>query len=627
MVVRTIDQPHEMSTDLTDTSPDSQRLEQTAQHVAALAARRLHLAPVADEPLRRAGRLLEHMEGHVLPRARSLDAPLLVLLLGPTGSGKSTIMNTLAGRPVSRTGVLRPTTREVVAHLHPDDVAAVLEPGGALARVPSERRELVEDPNAPRGLVILDAPDIDSVEHANRELADRLAEAADLCLFTTTATRYADRVPWDVLSRVRDRGLPLLVIVNRMPPNAADRAQVIADVGRLLAEAGFGRADRAARAEGGTAAVPDGPEIIAVAEGAIDPEGEAIERDALRPVLDRIEELGASRDERRALAARALAGSLAGLGPLVDQVADDLAHEVIELDALRRTARDRYGAELSALRDELGRGTFLRETALRQWQSYVGADEITRLFSKGIGRLRGTIVALVRGAPPAPIEEVREDTMADLVAVCRARAAEAARRTSAAWSSGAEPGPAVAADPALWSVSGGFDERLRARLEAWLQSIGEDIRETGAQKRTLARGATVGVNAAAVGVMLATFSHTGGLTGAEMGVAAATAFLNQKLLGALFGEAAMTELVTRARQRLAEAIGQTFGEEQARFEQGLSAPDDLRGLEADLREAAAMLRRLPPSVPLGATGVMQQQERVEDGGWPEMPLPDEPRHG
>ena len=49
---------------------------------------------------------------------------------------------------------------------------------------------------------------MDSVEHDNRALADTILELADLCLFVTTATRYADRVPWDVLARAARRRVP-----------------------------------------------------------------------------------------------------------------------------------------------------------------------------------------------------------------------------------------------------------------------------------------------------------------------------------------------------------------------------------------------------------------------------------
>jgi hypothetical protein len=125
-----------------------------------------------------------------------------------------------------------------------------------------------------------------------------------------------------------------------------------------------------------------------------------------------------------------------------------------------------------------------------------------------------------------------------------------------------------------------------------MDGIAEDIQAHGRSKRSVARGASLGVNALGTGVMLATFLHTGGLTGAEVGVAAATAFLNQKLLSALFGEAAMVELVSAARTRLAGALAATFDEERARFDALLAPSGELDALSAELRQAARDVRAL-----------------------------------
>ena len=138
---------------------------------------------------RRVRQLRDHLARHVRPRARSLEAPLLVLLLGPTGAGKSSLFNSLVGRAASRTGVLRPTTRELVALVRPEDRDSLTGPGGPLAGVGPDRMRLIVDEAAPEGVILVDAPDVDSVEHANRELTDRLVEAADLAVFVTTATR------------------------------------------------------------------------------------------------------------------------------------------------------------------------------------------------------------------------------------------------------------------------------------------------------------------------------------------------------------------------------------------------------------------------------------------------------
>jgi energy-coupling factor transporter ATP-binding protein EcfA2 len=562
------------------------QLRDLVGRLEALADRRLASRPASAWANARATQLTDHLRGHVRVRANSLDAPLIVLVLGPTGAGKSTLFNTLAGRAASATGVLRPTTRLAVVLMHPGDRAALLD--GALARVGADRLQLVEDDAIAPGVALVDAPDIDSIEHTNRELADHLVESADLCLFVTTAIRYADRVPWTVLGRARERGLPLIGLVNRMPTDEADRRAILTDIERLFVDAGL----IDTMASGRDARI----ELVGVNEGDIELATESLRHAAIAPIAERIEQLRRDREARVELAARALAGSLAGLGQLLDTIADDCEHEAIDVDALLRTANHQYERELISLRDELGRGTFLREEALRHWQRFVGADQITRFFSQGIGRVRGALAAILRPAH-APVAEIRAATTEDLIAVARLHAAEAARRTSTGWVEDHAVATAIADDPGLWSTSIDFDDRLRARLDTWMDGIAADIEATGRPKHLLAKGASIGVNVIGTGVVLGTFFHTGGLTGAEVGVAAGTAFLNQKLLSALFGEAAMAELIAHARNRLDEALAATFAEELARFERLVLGSGQLTGLAADLRQAAADTRNLPSGLP------------------------------
>jgi hypothetical protein len=366
---------------------------------------------------------------------------------------------------------------------------------------------------------------------------------------------------------------------------------VLDDLRRLFEEGGLGGEDAPL-------------DLFAVTEGSLDPSIDGLARDAVRPLLDRIEKLASNREARLRLAARALGGALAGLEPQLRSIADDLEHAAIDADRLRRVATDAYEHELAGLRDELSRGTFLRAEALRQWHEFVGAAELTRMFAGGIGRVRGALTGMVRGRPQAPVAEVREQTLDDLTALARVRLAEAARRTSAAWAEEPAAERALAAHPDAWTVSEGIDERLDERLSGWVESIAQDVRETGATKRTLARGASVGVNAAGIGVMLATFSHTGGLTGAEVGIAAATGFLNQKLLSALFGEAAMVEMIQRARQRLVDALSDTFRDELARFDALTPDPEEMRGLADDLRDVADEVRALPATITVSSRPVM-----------------------
>jgi energy-coupling factor transporter ATP-binding protein EcfA2 len=550
-------------------------LAERADVIASLAERRAALLR-EDEPAgakERARQLRDHVRAYVLPRLRALEAPLLVVLLGPTGAGKSTLMNTLARASVSRTGVLRPTTREAVL-LATDADAATLR-RGALAAVADAKMVRAPAATASGGLALVDAPDLDSVERGNRAIADALVEAADLGIFVTSAIRYADKVPFDVVQRIAARGLPVLIVANRMPTDASDREIVLEDLRRVLKDTAL-RGIEDAKVE-----------IVGVAEGEVDATGERLERDAAAPVLARIDQLTRDRERRLALARRALDGALAGLGPLLESVAADVDRAAAEGEALRAIARKTYDAELAALFDELRGGTFLRTEVLRHWESYVKADQITRFFSRGLGRIRGAIVTAIRGMPDAPVGVVEKEVTSDIVAVAVSRATEAARRVASEWSSRAGPADLLGRDPSLWSASPDLAERIGPRLGEWVASIATDVQARGAGKRNLAFGVSLGVNALAVAAMVGVFAHTAGVTGTELGIVAATGFLNQKLLQAIFGEAAMREMITGARERLEKLLADEFAAERSRYDRLTADPAELRALADEMRSATA----------------------------------------
>ncbi|TME71947.1 MAG: hypothetical protein E6H89_10015 [Chloroflexi bacterium] len=552
-------------------------LAERAEVIAALADRRAALVREDDAPgaKERARQLRDHVRAYVIPRARALESPLLVVLLGPTGAGKSTLMNTLARATVSRTGVLRPTTREAVL-LSTDADAAVLR-RGALAGIDAGQIVRAPATTAATGMAIVDAPDLDSVERANRVIADALVEAADLGIFVTSAVRYADKAPFDVVQRIAARGLPVLIVVNRMPADGSDQRVVLDDLRRVLKDTALRGIDDAQ------------VQIAAIAEGRVDPSGEHLEADAAAPVLQRVDELARDRERRLALARRALEGALAGLDPLLSAVAADVERAAAEGEALRAITAKSYDAELSALFEELRGGTFLRTEVLRHWESYVKADQITRFFSRGLGRIRGTIITAIRGMPEAPVGVVEKEVTSDVVAVAVARATEAARRVASEWSSRAGPADQLARDPSLWSASPELAVRIRPRLHDWVASIATDVQARGAGKRDLAFGVSLGVNALAIAAMVGVFAHTAGVTGTELGIVAATGFLNQKLLQAIFGEAAMREMIAGARERLEALLGDEFLKERGRYDRLVADPAALRALAGELRAATAPL--------------------------------------
>lgn len=138
-------------------------------------------------------------------------APLLAVVGGPTGAGKSTLLNSLVRAPVSAAGVLRPTTRQPVLVCNPRDWATVRRHG----------LRPICSPLMPEGMSVVDLPDRDSIGETNLAATDQILGAADLWLFVTTPSRYADAAAWRQLRAARERRVALGIILDRVPAGSA----------------------------------------------------------------------------------------------------------------------------------------------------------------------------------------------------------------------------------------------------------------------------------------------------------------------------------------------------------------------------------------------------------------------
>jgi len=170
--------------------------------------------------------MIDQLDHHLIPRVREESSPAIVIVGGPTGAGKSTVVNALLGEELTASGVLRPTTKMPHLFHHPLDGAVLEEVAN---RAMTHATEAV-----PRGLAIVDSPDLDSVRGENREVAEDLLEAADLWIFVTTPARYGDAIPWNALRKAADRGASVAVVLNRVTPDVA--AQVRRELVSRLAE-------------------------------------------------------------------------------------------------------------------------------------------------------------------------------------------------------------------------------------------------------------------------------------------------------------------------------------------------------------------------------------------------------
>jgi len=557
-------------------------LSKALSDLATALGRRVDTAP---EPARaeRAEQLRRHVAEYLAPRAADLSAPLVVVLLGSTGVGKSSLFNAIAGGPLSESGLIRPTTRRPVALVHPADSPHVRKDGSLAGISGRDQLDVRVDPAIAPGLVIVDAPDFDSVERSNRELAVQLLEAADLVIFVTTVTRYADQVPWDILARAHQRGVPLLAVINRMPTDTADEAAVMADYRALIER---GELDR----QGAFGDL----EVVSVPEGAIDPASDGLRRKDIGRILEAIERLRHDDVERRSVAKRSLDTALAGLPEAVERIAAEVEREQEAAASLLRALESSYRAARNELNREIETGTFLRAEVLRQWLDFVNAGPVARYISEGVGRVAAALRNLIRPTPPPPAPEVREAAFADLVTSVVRHTDTAASKTAAIWVDDAHGAMALSKEAALWGSSPELVSALTAQLEEWMEVIGDEIQVMGVQRKGRAQAASIGLNVLGTSAILAVFIHTGGLTGAELGIGAATAVLNQKLLEAIFGEGNVAAFVNRARARLDLILDSVFTSEQHRFISALGPMAETTDLASDLRRAAHAASRTEP---------------------------------
>ncbi|WP_223206131.1 dynamin family protein [Streptomyces xanthii] len=360
--------------------------------------------PLPGAPRARAnrGELLAQLDDYLVPRLRAPEAPLLAVIGGSTGSGKSTLVNSLVGRVVSEAGVLRPTTRTPVLVCHPDDhhwfsgmrvlpdLTRVWMPrqtegeGDGAEREPDDDAlvPLMEDGEralrvetagtVPRGLALLDAPDVDSLIAENRVLAARLISAADVWVMVTTAARYADAVPWRMLRTAKEYNASLVTVLDRVPHQVL--AEVSQQYGALLTKAGLGEVPMYT--------VPELPESTR--------DGGLLPATAVAPLRAWLAHRAQDPAARGIALARTARGVLESLRVRMPELASAVALQYSATVRLTTAAEEVYDDEHARVKERLQNGAVLAGDALKRWRSYpldCTAGELLDALVESLGSL------------------------------------------------------------------------------------------------------------------------------------------------------------------------------------------------------------------------------------------------
>ncbi len=251
---------------------------------------------------------------HLLPRLADRDAPLVAAFFGATGSGKSVVVNGLAQERVGTPSPVRMSTRRAIVWAHRDHARRYWREflRQVRERVGPAVETIVGDDPLTRSLTLVDTPAYDLAEDGRVVARDVLA-ITDLCVFVSSAMRYADAGAWEFLALAQRRGVPTLFVLNRLPADPRQREAIQADYAARLGAAGL-------------LLEPDPALVFAIAEQPTDPVHGGVPPGAVAGLRHELAEL-ADGDLRRRLARQATRGAVLDLARRVAPLGEALTAE------------------------------------------------------------------------------------------------------------------------------------------------------------------------------------------------------------------------------------------------------------------------------------------------------------
>jgi energy-coupling factor transporter ATP-binding protein EcfA2 len=556
-------------------------------------------APGVDEARAERRKLLSQIDDYLLPRLRQSGAPVLVALVGSTGAGKSTLMNSLVGAQVSNTGTRRPTTNSPVLACHPGDARWFAE-NVFLPTMPRVRQQglampgrdgllvLAESEGMPEGVALLDTPDIDSVVQAHRAFAHQFLDASDLWLFMTSASRYADAAVWELLQQAKERDAALAIVLSRVAPASA--RQLSSHFDAMLAANGLSGVQRFMIAE------------TVLTDGKLPPE-------VFGPVRKWLDETSAQQERRVAVLTQTMSGVLDTFRVRIPALAVQMETQLALHTELAAQASSSYAAGIAEFDEATQNGSLLRGEILARWQDFTGTGDVLRMLQV---RRSGKPAARQRKRRmPARAKALKAAVRQGLETLVTALADRAAEDTVSKWqqqgagaalvrefgagqapsttdipfdlaagldfipSAQSSPEPA-AAGPSGAAVLARSSPDLATRsaraVSAWQDHVMQLVRAESVTKRSVARVVSFDEESLALVLTIGMLGHGAGGTAAAEG----TGTVPQRLLTTLFGAGPLRDLGARARTDLHDRINLLFNEEMQRFDgivNAVGAPD------------------------------------------------------
>jgi hypothetical protein len=432
----------------------------------------------------------------------------------------------------------------------------------------------------PKGVALLDTPDIDSVVSAHRDFAHQFLDASDLWLFMTTASRYADAAVWELLEYAKERGAALGIVLSRVPSSSG--AELTKHFGAMLDANELSENDRFVINE------------TIITDGRLPAEVSA-------PIREWLQDTAVRADRRVAVLTQTMAGALDTFRSRVPALAAEVEAQLAIRSDLKAAVEGAYAAGLAEAEEALADSSLLRGEILARWQDFAGTGELLRGLQAPRGRqasrerkrgvparartlksaLRSGIESLILSVGDRAAEEsVRRwrnhpagEALLDAFAAAEASqswtGSQFAADAGLIFGTPADAVPDVAdADGAspvrqatlpLARSSADLPTRAARAVSAWQDHVMRLVKAESVTKRSIARVMSFDDDSLATVLTVAMLGQRDA-DGAE-GAGA----VPELLLTSLFGAEPLREIGTKAQADLRERIRRLFDEEMLRF--------------------------------------------------------------
>jgi small GTP-binding protein len=188
--------------------------------------------------------VIDDFSGMLMPRLNRLnqlemevieaEKHLVVLLLGGSGVGKSTLLNAIAGAQIAKSSNdIRGYTQQLNVYHH-EKVSLKQLP------IPLPFEHYAHQEKSLEHLIIVDAPDIDTVNEANQALVERFLPMVDLAIYVSSYQKYRNHHIHDFIKRIKGAHA-FIFLMNQMDFIQSQKNYdiLMTDFKELLEQAGF----------------------------------------------------------------------------------------------------------------------------------------------------------------------------------------------------------------------------------------------------------------------------------------------------------------------------------------------------------------------------------------------------